>query len=147
MFGLRAFLGQMLLPQGLGQPPHPRLSGRAGIRVAEAQVVLRGFGGFVECQPIARQIDVRQEYVTLPLRLDGVQIAQGVGVGFKRALTVSRLGERPAAPKMPTRIVKKLAHTAPFRVVSVLPGRVEYNVRRAPPRTCKQLRAYAESRA
>jgi len=79
--------------------------------------MLRRFRSFVEGQLITRQVDVRQQYVTLPLRLDRVQVAQGFGVGFERALPVSRLGERLAAPKIPTRVVEKFAHASPFRVV------------------------------
>lgn len=117
VLGLCAFFSQVLLPQGFGQPSHPRLGARAGIRIAEAQVVERRFGSPIDGQTVARQIDVRQEYVTLPLRLHRVQVAQGFGVGCERALPVPRLGERPAAPKMSTCVVKKLAHTAPFRVI------------------------------
>jgi hypothetical protein len=117
VLGLRVFLGEVLLPQGFGQSPHPRLGACAGIRVAEAQVVERRFDSPIDGQTVARQIDVRQEHVTLPKRLHRVQVAQGFGVGCERALPIPRLGERAAAPKMSTCVVKKLAHTAPFRVI------------------------------
>src|SRR5690606_37303412 len=103
-------LDEALAPQLLGQLPHGRLGGGAGVAVAHAQVAVGAARVELPARLVAREVDLRQQHVAHALGLHGVQVAERLLVGGHGAAHVAALGQRLAPLEVAGGFVEELAH-------------------------------------